>query len=791
MSWSGGSGVVGAWVWGRPVGSLEYAPEAWQRVVWAWQGWLGRHEGLARGLFRLSRICQRVTIALVVVALVVVPRLAVALVPVVWMLACLGVVVLLARTRTVSWRLVSVMFSLGVPWALVVAKATEAVAAAGGMTTSDHGVSVALAAFVEEPGKLVPLVVVALVAPGRVRRLAAVDWALLGYAAGAGFTVAEDASRRLAPEGLVSWLLGGQGLGYSLNPWTAGSFRLWDSDSPLGWLAGGEGASPLGVGHHVSTMTVAMALGLGIVAWRTRNLLGRVVAWVLPAVALVQVVVDHAAYNASVASLASVSWLTDGGDGIPGWVGWLWQASGRGGSLVVYSMVLFVLCQLTDVRRRLRTGPVGTTAVEAPRVPALTAMGGPAFIRAPLEAAVALVAYSYSDLVVIARGYGDRRMTRPQRMIEGRLTATQVMTARRDAMAATTPGTEPTTRRAFAAATLTVCLAVGLLCLWYGTLVAQDIGSSLLTGDTDPAFFAGLLDELAEAWNNLEFWQQLVVMAALAMALMTTGLGLGTALVMVDLMTWAMAHGHGLASYLNNPAAAKASYLRNLTLGQALTDGLDLAMTFIPLGAAGAGSVARTTARTMATNRTLMKEGAKEATQATEHAAARTQAQHVTESQAAHSNARQGARRHEPPADTKPDAEPVNERADRGDGRDVRGRYTDGNSGAHMYDESEAIGLEKYTQRLKRRGETVREVIEDKRLAHIDGAPQGRYYDRLIQREDGTWVGLEVKSGDSSYAGGQRAADSMVSPDNPARVTLDDGRTIEVTEVYVQKVEKQ
>ena len=631
--------MVGAWVWGRPVGSLEYAPEAWQRVVWAWQGWVGRHEGLARGLFRLSVVCQRVTIALVVVALVVVPRLAVALVPVVWMLACLGVVVLLARTRTVSWRLVSVMFSLGVPWALVVAKATEAVAAAGGMTTSDHGVSVALAAFVEEPGKLVPLVVVALVAPGRVRRLAAVDWALLGYAAGAGFTVAEDASRRLAPEGLVSWLLGGQGLGYSLNPWTAGSFRLWDSDSPLGWLAGGEGASPLGVGHHVSTMTVAMALGLGIVAWRTRNPLGRAVAWVLPAAVLVQVVVDHAAYNASVTSLASVSWLTDGGDGIPGWVGWLWQASGRGGSLVVYSMVLFVLCQLTDARRRLRTGPVGTTAVEAPRVPALTAMGGPAFIRAPLEAAVALVAYSYSDLVVIARGYGDRRMTRPQRMIEGRLTAAQVMAARRDAMAATTPGTEPRARRTFAFITLVVSALVGALCLWYGTLVAQDIGSSLLTGDTDPAFFAGLLDELAQWWDSLGPMGQLLVTALGVMLLMTAGASFALAMGAVGVMTWAMAHGHGLASYLNNPAAAKASYLRNLTLGQALTDGLDLAMTFIPLGAAGAGSVARTTARTMATNRTLMKEGAKEATQATEHTAARTQAQHVAESQAAHTRA--------------------------------------------------------------------------------------------------------------------------------------------------------
>ena len=132
---------------------------------------------------------------------------------------------------------------------------------------------------------------------------------------------------------------------------------------------------------------------------------------------------------------------------------------------------------------------------------------------------------------------------------------------------------------------------------------------------------------------------QLLVTALGVMLLMTAGASFALAMGAVGVMTWAMAHGHGLASYLDNPAAAKASYLRNLTLGQALTDGLDLAMTFIPLGAAGAGSVARTTARTMATNRTLMKEGAKEATQATKHAAARTQAQHVAESQAAHTRA--------------------------------------------------------------------------------------------------------------------------------------------------------
>jgi len=84
----------------------------------------------------------------------------------------------------------------------------------------------------------------------------------------------------------------------------------------------------------------------------------------------------------------------------------------------------------------------------------------------------------------------------------------------------------------------------------------------------------------------------------------------------------------------------------------------------------------------------------------------------------------------------------------------------------------------------------VNEVIEYKRLARIEGAPQGRYYDRLVQHEDDTWVGLEVKSGSSSYSGTQRAADNTVSPDNPAIVKLDDGRTIKVTEVQVKRVEK-
>ena len=403
--------------------------------------------------------------------------------------------------------------------------------------------------------------------------------------------MAEDGARRLMPQGVLASLPNDGGLEYSLNAWTAGSFRMWDSDSLVGRLNDDLGPSPLAVGHHVSTMTVAMAIGLGIVLWRTRNPVGRVAAWVVPVAAFVQVVVDHAAYNASVAALGSVSWL-DSDDAVLSWLGAAWQLSGRGGDEIAYSLVLFGLCLLADARRRLRTGVLGVTAGEAPRASLLTVIGGPAFVRAPIEAVVALVVLSYSDLAVIARGYTDWRMTRPRRMIEGRLTAAQVMETRRDAMAATTPGVEPAARWALAVLALTVSAVVGLLCLWCGVVAAQAIGSSLLFGDSDSAFFAGLLDELATWWDLLGPTGQILVTALGVTLLMTTGSTFTLAMGATGVLTWDAPHGHGLASYLNNPAAANA-----------------------------------------------MRQGGKEATQATEQTAARTETQHVAESQAAHTRA--------------------------------------------------------------------------------------------------------------------------------------------------------
>ena len=172
-------------------------------------------------------------------------------------------------------------------------------------------------------------------------------------------------------------------------------------------------------------------------------------------------------------------------------------------------------------------------------------------------------------------------------------------------------------------------------------VVAQAIGSSLLFGDSDSGFFAGLLDELATWWDSLGPTGQLLVTALGVMLLMSAGSTFALAMGAVGVLTWAAAHGHGLASFIRDPAAATSSYLSNVTAGQLAWDLFDFALTFIPGSVFGAGAhtIARTTARDMAATRTALRQGGKKAAKATEQAAATTEAQRVAESQAAHTRA--------------------------------------------------------------------------------------------------------------------------------------------------------
>jgi YD repeat-containing protein len=107
---------------------------------------------------------------------------------------------------------------------------------------------------------------------------------------------------------------------------------------------------------------------------------------------------------------------------------------------------------------------------------------------------------------------------------------------------------------------------------------------------------------------------------------------------------------------------------------------------------------------------------------------------------------------------------------DRGDGRDVLGRFTGvGGYGA----DAEAQGLEQYA------ADTGREVISDQVRATL---PDGsiRYYDGLSPNGDGTYEGIEVKSGSAGLTEGQQAFDGAVNDGTSATATLN-GQPIQIT----------
>ncbi|MBO3724997.1 protease PrsW [Actinomyces bowdenii] len=513
-----------------------------------------------------------VAIPLFLLALLVVPRLWVALVPGVVLMVNLGTMALLARTRTIAWRSMTVAYSVGVAWAFLVAMATAAVAGLGGLSIEDDGAMVALAAFVEEPAKLVPLAVVAVVAPGRMRRLAAVDWALLGFALGAGFTAAEDGVRRLQAPGLLESLLGETRFSYSLNPWSSGSYSMALSDA-------------VSVGHQVHTMIVAAGVGLGIALWRRRGGF-RVAAVGLVALMLAWVIADHAGWNATV---AWGSWTVDGVEGMPWWITLLWFLSLWGQTEALAAFALFVVCQLVDAHRRAWAGVYGWTLPGAPsfRYPRLERV--PAWVRPVVVGAVAWAGYARSDLALVVSAYGDLRWGRVWAIIGGREMAEQVRGVRADAMAQAAVGGEPGARRRFALAAGLIGVGALLVCVLYGLWTAQAIGPSM-SGEGDGLFFASLLDVLGQWWADMGPLAQILFTAWAVALLLAMGGSFAFALGAAGVLTWFLGHGRGLAAFLRDPRSAAENYFTTVTPGQFLWDIADFALTFVPGSALGLGT---------------------------------------------------------------------------------------------------------------------------------------------------------------------------------------------------------
>ncbi|PHP53332.1 hypothetical protein BW737_003420 [Actinomyces ruminis] len=90
--------------------------EWWERALDGWRGWWARHAGFARAVVRVQQVASIAVLVVGVVALVAVPRLAIGLVPALFMTGCLLVIGLLARTRTVGLRPLLLLMGISVPW---------------------------------------------------------------------------------------------------------------------------------------------------------------------------------------------------------------------------------------------------------------------------------------------------------------------------------------------------------------------------------------------------------------------------------------------------------------------------------------------------------------------------------------------------------------------------------------------------------------------------------------------------------------------------------------------------
>ena len=300
--------------------------EWWERVQARWLAWLGARPARAKALL----IVNLAAIAVVVAARIVVNGFARG--TDVWLACSLMLVawLLLAPTKTLRWCSIFRLFSVSALWAFAVAFLCRHLAANVGLAVGSAGPSVAIAAVMEETLKLVPLAVIAFVAPGRARRFAATDWMLLGLASGMGFQAAEDLVRRAAVRPGIFSLFAGR------------------DDWRYGWtLFGGRfdaGHAASYAGHHIETALVATAIGLAVRLGRRK---GQRWLWATPVVLWLVVVADHAALNATLADQAA---FTSGQSTVPAYLHTLWSWTGHGFNRGWLLLGLFAASLIVDAR---------------------------------------------------------------------------------------------------------------------------------------------------------------------------------------------------------------------------------------------------------------------------------------------------------------------------------------------------------------------------------------------------------------------------------------------------------
>ena len=532
----------------------------------------------------------------VLVAVVVSPTVRTALgawVGCLWLVVCWFA---LARAKTVSWALTSGVFATGMPLALLIGMVSLWVCSAAGVTPSGTSASLVVASVVEEVLKLTPLAVLALVAPGRVRRFLVSDWIVLGVAAGAAFEAVEEVTRRimlltghgssfldrlLCPEGGVRQLKCNGATTYSLIP-----------------LSGASGDVFVYAGHAFITGLVAGAIGLGIALWRRGRVHHggyraalQILAPVVPLWTWWVAVVDHMGRNAS----DYVLWLWTGGEA-PSWpievtASLTNYGHGRSGIL----LLMLALAWVIDSRTLWGGGYV--SALESDNY---GNRWGPwrwrVWAGVPRNAFGRFLADGACLVSVVGIEWRWAWMTLMEAAAfrEPRLlltTPAKLRIAREEAARAEL---DPAPEQWWRVRLAGLCaVAAGVLVIAMVPGLTRSMADGL--GEGQPYWLAGILDALGAAWESLSWEQKLGLMLLAGAIILLSGGTLGLAFEVGMGVATVFGAARGAAALMRDPRGTVARYLSTHTPAEIALDLAAAALTTVGGGAASAmgGQMAR------------------------------------------------------------------------------------------------------------------------------------------------------------------------------------------------------
>ena len=581
-------------------------PEWWERLG----GRLVRTRAF-RVLMRIRMVLTWASLLVVGVAVVVSPVVRAVLGA--WM-GCLWIVAVcfwLARSRTVSWGLVSGVLSLSMLWAGATGWFSFQVAAVAGVGVGQPASQVVIAGVVEELGKLAPVCLLAVVAPGRVRRLLVQDWLVLGVACGAGFMAVEETARRLVytagdvqavqlqramcpqdPEGVIECL-------------HAHTFGVW----PLSDAFPGPVAF---AGHAIVTGLVAVSIGLGRHLWwragHHQPAIGVVLRCggvVLPVGVLWVAVVDHMASNAVstaggwLPGVAPVVKAWGSTNGEPPWpvVGVTSTLAGSGHGRGWMLLVVLVIAMVLD-ERVMRLGRQAP-AIEDPDGGGVRRSQSPGAGRGLPGGAVGRWGGDVVGLVTAA-GTGVRRLGAA---LAGAVAARRPgvffreLVRHRVARDLAARGALDTGPHRWVVSVLGVGLVVAGA--WVALSVVPPLVAELnqrLSGLLPMGWFAGILELLGALWESMGPVEKaalaLIGTAAVVLSGGTLGLGLGVGLGIATVMDAA----RPTADFMRDPWGATGRYLATHSDLEMAADAALAAAAFVPGGKA-VGAAARGAAK--------------------------------------------------------------------------------------------------------------------------------------------------------------------------------------------------